>query len=137
MELLSGFPLLMQQYNALVKKNAILTWRSKRSAFLQLFSSLFFLLLIFGIDRALKTRFKTRSSFQNVSDPPTLVAPAIPPCEDKYFVKKPCFDFVWSGSGSPRVEGIVKGIMRNNPGRPISEDRVNFYFVEFSYFTDF
>merc|ERR1712070_981929 len=50
MELQYGARLMAQQYTALLRKNAILTWRQKRSAFLQLFSSLFFIFLIFCID---------------------------------------------------------------------------------------
>ncbi|KAL8042208.1 hypothetical protein ABFX02_09G035200 [Erythranthe guttata] len=124
MELQRGFPLLAQQYKALFFKNLLLSWRNKRSTFLQLFSSIFFILLLFFIQKAVESRYGSSSSFQNDADPSPLVAPPIPPCEDKYYTKLPCFDFVWSGSGNARIEEIVRRIRVNNPGRPIPEDRV-------------
>lgn len=124
MELQSGFRLLRQQFKALFFKNLLLAWRNKRSTFLQLFSSLFFIALIFFIQKATESRFASSSSFKNNVDPKPLVAPPIPPCEDKYYTKLPCFDFVWSGNGSARIREIVRRISANNPGRPIPEDKV-------------
>ncbi|OAY80034.1 ABC transporter A family member 2, partial [Ananas comosus] len=124
MELQSGARLAAQQYLALLRKNAILTWRNKRSAFLQLFSSLFFIFLIFCIDRAVRSRFASTTAYKNVYDPEAVVSPPIPPCEDKFFTKVPCFDFAWSGNSSARVATIVAAIMRNNPGRSIPSDKV-------------
>ncbi|KAL2244262.1 ABC transporter A family member 2 [Sesamum indicum] len=124
MELRSGVPLLVQQYKALFFKNLLLSWRSKRSTFLQLFSSLFFIFLIFCIQKAVQSRYGSSSSFESVTDPKPLVAPPIPPCEDKYYTKLPCFDFVWSGNDSARIGDIVRRIRENNPGRPIPEDKV-------------
>lgn len=119
-----GLPLLTQQFTALFKKNLLLAWRSKRASFLQLFSSLFFIFLIFCIEKAIDSRFASSTAAKNVFDPEPLVLPPIPPCEDKYYVKKPCYDFVWSGSGSARVSRIVDSIMKNNPGRPIPSSKV-------------
>lgn len=126
MNLRSGFPLLVQQYKALFMKNLLLSWRNKRATFLQLFSSLFFIFLIFCIQEAIQARFSSSSGYKSVTDPQHLVSPAIPPCEDKYYVKFPCFDFIWSGNGSSRVRSIVNAIMANNPGRPIPSFKVNF-----------
>ncbi|KAF7124425.1 hypothetical protein RHSIM_Rhsim12G0158000 [Rhododendron simsii] len=62
MELLRGFPLLAQQFRALFRKNLILAWRNKRSTFLQLFSSLFFIFGLFCIQKSLKVMaFRTKS----------------------------------------------------------------------------
>ncbi|KAG2583666.1 hypothetical protein PVAP13_6KG229500 [Panicum virgatum] len=124
MELLSGGALAWQQYRALLRKNATLTWRHRRSAALQLFSSLVFIFLIFCIDRAVRSRFSSTTAYRNVPDPAALVAPPIPPCEDKFFIKSPCYDFLWSDGGSARVRGLVDAIRRNNPGRPIPADKV-------------
>ncbi|KAK7836996.1 abc transporter a family member 2 [Quercus suber] len=96
MNLQRGFPLLWQQYTALLKKNMLLSWRNKRSTFLQLFSSFFFIFLIFCIQKAIQARFASSTAFQRVTDPATLVSPPIPPCEDKFYVKIPCYDFVMS-----------------------------------------
>jgi len=124
MELLSGGALAWQQYRSLLRKNATLTWRHRRSAALQLFSSLVFIFLIFCIDRAVRSRFSSTTAYRNVPDPAALVAPPIPPCEDKFFIKSPCYDFLWSDGGSARVRGLVDAIRRNNPGRPIPADKV-------------
>ncbi|KAI3454641.1 hypothetical protein Pfo_011304 [Paulownia fortunei] len=124
MELQRGFPLLVQQYKALFFKNLLLSWRNKRSTFLQLFSSLFFISLIFFIQKAIESRYGTSSSFENDADPKPLVAPPIPACEEKYYTKLPCFDFVWSGNDSARIREIVRRIRENNPGRPIPAEKV-------------
>ncbi|KAI3970659.1 hypothetical protein MKX01_024306 [Papaver californicum] len=123
-EVLRGVPLLYQQYKALLKKNLLLSWRNKRSTFMQLFSSLFFIFLIFAIEKAIKSRFSGASTYKNVVDPEALVSPSIPPCEDKFYIKQPCYDFIWSGNGSPRIDEIVSKIRSNNPGRPIPIDKV-------------
>ncbi|XP_010256707.1 PREDICTED: ABC transporter A family member 2-like isoform X2 [Nelumbo nucifera] len=120
----TGFPLLVQQFRALLKKNLLLSWRNRRATFLQLFSSLFFIFLIFCIDKAIHARFSTTTSYKNVYDPEPVISPPIPPCEDKFYVKLPCFDFVWSGNGSVKIQSIVRRIMANNPGRPIPSSKV-------------
>ncbi|XP_050255430.1 ABC transporter A family member 2-like [Quercus robur] len=124
MNLQHGFPLLWQQYTALLKKNLLLSWRNKRSTFLQLFSSFFFIFLIFCIQKAIEARFASSTSFQSVTDPDSLVSPPIPPCEDKFYVKLPCYDFVWSGNDNAAARGIAAKIMANNPGRPIPQTKV-------------
>jgi hypothetical protein len=124
MELLSGGALAWQQYRALLRKNATLTWRNRRSAALQLFSSLVFIFLIFCIDRAVRSRFSSTTAYRNVPDPEPLIAPPIPPCEDKFFIKSPCYDFLWSDGGSDRIRGLVDAIRNNNPGRPIPPEKV-------------
>ncbi|KAJ1691633.1 hypothetical protein LUZ63_015788 [Rhynchospora breviuscula] len=120
MELRSGIQLARQQYLALLHKNAILTWRNKRSAFLQLFSSLFFIILMFCIDRA--SQFSSTNS--KVLEMPPQVSFPIPPCEDKFFIETPCFDFLWSGNTSTRISSLVQSIMKNNPGRPIPANKI-------------
>ncbi|URD75956.1 ABC transporter [Musa troglodytarum] len=105
MELKSGLPLM-------------------KSASLRLFSSLFFIFLMFWMDKAIKSRFSTTTAYINVHNPEPLVDPPIPPCEDKFFVKTPCYDFLWSGNDSARVADIVSAIMKNNPGREIPTDKV-------------
>ncbi|CDP12364.1 unnamed protein product [Coffea canephora] len=124
MELQSGFPLLIQQFKALFKKNFLLSWRSKRSTFVSLFSSLFFIFLLFCIQKAIDARYSGNTSFKNVFDPKPLAGLAIPPCEDKFYAKLPCYDFLWSGNDSQRIAGIVQKIMDNNPGRPIPSTKV-------------
>ncbi|KAG2241869.1 hypothetical protein Bca52824_096289 [Brassica carinata] len=116
MILQQGLPLLRQQFTALFKKNLLLSWRNKRSTCLQLFSSFFFIFVIFCIEEAMKASKASSSAYKNVTDPTLLFSPPILPCEDKFFVKLPCYDFVWSGNNSRRVTDIVSAIMANNPG---------------------
>ncbi|XP_052174572.1 ABC transporter A family member 2 isoform X2 [Diospyros lotus] len=124
MELQRGLPLLAQQFKALFAKNLLLSWRQKRSTFLQLFSSLFFIFLIFCIQKAIEARYASTTTFDNLFDPEPLSNPPIPPCEDKFYIKLPCFDFVWSGNGSATIRSIVSRILANNPGGPIPTNKV-------------
>ncbi|KAL3716500.1 hypothetical protein ACJRO7_008146 [Eucalyptus globulus] len=119
----TGLPLFYQQFWALVKKNMWLSWRSKRSTFLRLLSSLFFIVIFFCIKKAWDSRLRSVTMLRNEFDPETLVMPPIPPCEDKFFMRHPCFDFVWSGNKSARIAGIVSTVMANNPGRPIPSSK--------------
>ncbi|XP_027126461.2 ABC transporter A family member 2-like isoform X2 [Coffea arabica] len=124
MELQSGMALLSQQFKALFLKNLLVSWRSRGATFVQLFSSLFFMFLIFVIQKAIESRYSSSTSFTDVFDPTPLVFSPIPPCEEKYFVKLPCFDFVWSGNDSRRIREIVDRILVNNPGRPIPSTKI-------------
>ncbi|KAH0903187.1 hypothetical protein HID58_042690 [Brassica napus] len=89
MTLQRGLPLLWQQYTALFWKNFLLSWRSKRAMFLQLFASFFFILLIFCIQEAMEKSFASSTAHKTVTDPTALTSPPIPRCEDKFFVKLP------------------------------------------------
>nr|GEU87189.1 ABC transporter A family member 2-like [Tanacetum cinerariifolium] len=124
MELQKGPKLILLQYKSLFTKNLLLAYRNKRATFLQVFSSFFFIFLLFIIQKAIEARFGTSTAFESVRDPDSLIDPPILPCEDKYFIKSPCFDFVWSGSDSARIAAIIERIRVNNPGRPIPSDKV-------------
>ncbi|KAI4336023.1 hypothetical protein L6164_014601 [Bauhinia variegata] len=124
MDLRSGFPLLLQQFTALLKKNTLLSWRNKRASFLQLFSSLFFIFLIFAIDKAINAQISSSTANKSITDPKSFGNDPITPCEDKFFIKLPCYDFVWSGNDNPKFQTIVDRIMSNNPGRPIPSTKV-------------
>ncbi|XP_073021934.1 ABC transporter A family member 2-like [Primulina eburnea] len=123
MEMQTGFPLLMQQTTALLKKNYILCLRQKIITFIQLFSSIIFMALVFGITEMNKYSEK-KPIMGAAHDPKPVTDLSIPPCEDMFFIKVPCYDFVWSGGGSRRIDSIVSRIMANNPGRPIPFDKV-------------
>lgn len=122
----SGFALLLQQFRALVTKNMLLSLRNKKATILQLISPLFFIMLIFAIDKSTKaaTESGKKGASKAVMDPATQPFPAIPPCESKLIIRQPCYDFVWSGDKNRKFRKIVKGIMRNNPGRVIPEEKV-------------
>lgn len=129
MELRRGLPLLFQQYTALLKKNFLLSWRNKTATFLQLFASFFFVFLIFCIQEAINASYSTSTSYKSVPDPKPLFSPPIPPCEDKFFTKLPCFDFLWSGNDTAAFRTIVDKILANNPGRPIPSTKVGVFFA--------
>ncbi|MCL7030568.1 hypothetical protein MKW94_023908 [Papaver nudicaule] len=118
-----GIPLFIQQFIALFKKNIILSWRNRKSFLSQLFSPAVFILLLVGVEKVLNSGFGSTQTIE-VRDPEALIIPPIPPCEKKFYVQLPCYDFAWSGNQSPRIQSIVEKIMLNNPGRPIPADKV-------------
>ena len=123
----TGVPLVLLQFGALLKKNLLLSWRNKRATLQQLLSPLVFIFLIFAIDKAIKAQTSTSSAYKTVTDPPAQPSPPITPCEDKFFIKLPCYDFVWSGDQNPVFQTIVTRIMSNNPGRPIPSSKVTLF----------
>ncbi|KAF1870845.1 hypothetical protein Lal_00030155 [Lupinus albus] len=108
MELRSGFPLFLQQFKSLLKKNLLLSWRNKRATLLQILSPLFFIFLIFAIDRAIRANNLTSTIYKSIKDPPAIPISPILPCEEKFFIKRPCYDFLWSGDDNPKFHTIVK-----------------------------
>lgn len=120
----TGFTLASQQYKALLKKNVILSWRNKRATLLQIISPIMFVFLMFLIDKAKQAQDARSSIYQTVTNPPLQPSPSIPPCEVKYYVKLPCYDFIWSGDQNPVFRKIVRRIMKNNPGRVIPNSKV-------------
>lgn len=121
---LSKFPLFFHQLSALLRKNFLLSLRSKRATALQLASSLFFVFLIFCVDQSINARRRTTTAFKNLYEPDPIAVTPIPACETGYYIKSPCYDFVWSGSASPKAATIVQNIMKNNPGRTIPSTKV-------------
>ncbi|CAI6001248.1 unnamed protein product [Closterium sp. NIES-64] len=103
-------------------KNALVAWRNKTATFLQLFASFFFIFLIFAVNEALKAAIKDKTEYKNIYTPVPKVIPGIRSCESAFYIKPPCYDFVWSGNNSAVVSSIVKNITLNNPGRPINFD---------------
>ncbi|KAK4568284.1 hypothetical protein RGQ29_003887 [Quercus rubra] len=118
MDLQRGLPLLFQQYKALFKKNFLLARRNRKSTLVQLFASFIFVFLLFCIQKG------SKRNYAKVTDPKAAVSFPIPPCERKAHIRKPCFDFVWSGNGSATINSIVTAIMNNNPGRQIPLNKV-------------
>ncbi|CAI7736838.1 unnamed protein product [Closterium sp. NIES-54] len=119
---LRGYALWNLQFKALMIKNALVAWRNKTATFLQLFASFFFIFLIFAVNEALKAAIKNKTEFRNIYTPVPTAVPGIRSCENAFYIKPPCYDFVWSGNNSAVVTSIVKNITLNNPGRPINFD---------------
>ena len=91
--------------------------------FLQLMASFFFVFLVFCAEKAIVSSFKYTTWYDNINDPDYKLVGGILPCEDGYFIRSPCYDFLWSGNSSI-IGGIVKNIMANNPGRVIPDAKV-------------
>ncbi|PIA35474.1 hypothetical protein AQUCO_03500083v1 [Aquilegia coerulea] len=122
-ELLTGKALVIQQFKALFNKNYILARRQKITTLVQLLSPIVFLLLVIVLDKFLQGDFDSPGNTR-AYDPKPLVNIAILPCEEKFFIKQPCYDFIWSGNSSAKVQALVQRIMDNNPGRKIPSDKV-------------
>lgn len=117
----TGWHLFLQQIFALLVKNLLLAWRNRAATVLQLFSSFFFIFLLFALERAVKT-FENAAGFKNggtAQNPKPIYLPPIPPCTSGYFMKPDCYDFIWSGNKSATIRDLVRNITLNNPGRPI------------------
>ncbi|MCL7043833.1 hypothetical protein MKW94_026562 [Papaver nudicaule] len=123
-ELSQGIPLLIQQFNALLKKNILLSWRNRKSFVGQLLSPVVFILLLVGVDKVLNSGVGSSQTIDVYYPEPLIIDPPIPPCENKFYIQLPCYDFAWSGNQSPKIQSIVEKIMLNNPGRPIPSNKV-------------
>ncbi|GBG71074.1 hypothetical protein CBR_g8373 [Chara braunii] len=116
--------LFAQQCGAMMWKNFILSWRSRRATFLQLFSSFFFIFLIFCFDQAVRVRWRSVTVFKNIMDPEQKALTAIPSCSQGYNVKPGCYDFLYSPMSDNLVKDTVRAIMENNGKRKITTDNV-------------
>ncbi len=72
-----------RQIYALLIKNYILCYRNRTATFLRIFSSLFFILLIFLVNEGLKARYATESFYKDYPNPPRKVIEGIPACVRK------------------------------------------------------
>ncbi|XP_074316992.1 ABC transporter A family member 2-like [Silene latifolia] len=112
-----GLLLLLQQWKGLTKKNMLMCLRNKRATLLQFLAPFITMFILYLVSKA-------ASLSASQSDRPLMVVQSIPPCETKFYVRQPCFDFVWSGNSSVKAIHIVSRIMANNPGRPIPSHKV-------------
>jgi hypothetical protein len=115
----TGFSLYQQQLKALLLKNAKLAWRNKIATLLQLASSFFFIFLIFAISKAIEASNRGTTNFKDLLNPSPEGITSIPACESGYYIKSPCYDFLWSGNTSSRITQLVENIAKRNPGRSI------------------
>ena len=133
-----------RQTLALLLKNYTLSIRNRTTTFLRVFSSAFFILLIFLVNEGLKARFSVETFFKDLPNPEAAAINPIPPCVPKYR-KADCITFVYSPAPNDsfvpsqdyqtesefktnvqclgaslscaemfRVHRIVRGIMKNN-----------------------
>eukprot|EP00899_Mesostigma_viride_P019985 jgi/Mesvir1/27989/Mv20188-RA.1 len=111
----TGFRLFVQQTWALVWKNVLLSWRSPRATSLQLLSSLFFIFLVWVIDRAIQDARSDNTGFRDLRNPVPAPAKQIPLCTDMWFrdTSKNCYTLTYSPRG-PVTDRIVAAIAANN-----------------------
>ncbi|CAO2818609.1 unnamed protein product [Amaranthus hypochondriacus] len=112
--------LMIQQVKALMRKNLWIAIRNKRSTLLQFVAPFIFFFFLFAVIKSSRISYDS----PDMRDPPPLISPSIPPCEIKFHIRRPCFDFVWSGNSSRLANLIASRIMANNPGRPIPPSKV-------------
>jgi hypothetical protein len=144
-----------RQTIALLMKNYTLAISNRTTTFLRIFSSAFFILLIFLVNEGLKARFAVETFFKDLPNPDTKAIDPIPACTPKYG-KSDCITLVYSpapyDSFVPsqdylslaafnasvqctvtdlacaemfRVHKIVRGIMKNNGRSAFSNESVN------------
>jgi hypothetical protein len=93
-------------------------------AVLQLGSSLFFIFLIFCVELSSKALQRSTTNYKNLFNPTPASVSAIPACEDGFYIKPDCYDFIWIGAQTPRLISLVDNIRQNNPNRPIPDTKV-------------
>jgi hypothetical protein len=123
----TGWPLFYQQCISLMRKNALISYRNRRATILQIGSSLFFIFLLFCVEKADDAQLSGTTAYKNLFEPQPQAVSSIPACENAYFVVLPCYDFIWSGVTSPRIQSVVNNIMNNNPNRPIPSTKVQHF----------
>ncbi|GAB2248821.1 hypothetical protein Droror1_Dr00012180 [Drosera rotundifolia] len=130
----TGAALFFRQTAALLRKNAILAIRNKKTTLAFLLFPFAVLLLVFvvnkGNDLARRSSSLSGASRREVRDAVEVSVEGIRRCEEGWFVVEPCFDFVWSGNGSDVAGEIVRGIMGKNPGRLIPDHKVKSFATE-------
>ncbi|GMH31524.1 hypothetical protein Nepgr_033367 [Nepenthes gracilis] len=127
----SGVALFWRQFRALLKKNALLAWRNKKVTSAFLLCPFVALLLAFVLEKADQASAGLSSAGRKeIRDPKSLMFPPIPRCEDKFYIREPCYDFAWSGNSSATIREIVARLMASNPGRPIPSSKVKSFGTE-------
>jgi len=114
------------QFTALTYKTTLVYGRNFRSTILRILSPLFFMLLLYLVNIAIRTDNPYLDAFVKTTDPQVSQVDPIPACSESSFVKYPCYDFVYSPANNtnPKIDAIVNAIKKNNPGRVIDDDAV-------------
>ena len=92
-----------RQIFALTRKNFILAYRNRTATFLRIFSSFFFILLIFLVNEGLKARFAIDPYYKDYPQPPRQPIEGIPACTPKVG-SKVCYSFAYTPA--PDLEGL-------------------------------
>jgi hypothetical protein len=95
-----------RQIFALMRKNFILAYRNRTATFLRIFSSFFFILLIFLVNEGLKARFAIDPYYKDYPQPPREPIEGIPACTPKAGAKV-CNTFVYTPAPDDSGKGFV------------------------------
>lgn len=68
------------QLEALLRKNATLTWRNKPAAFVQFIATFIFILLIYGVSEAIQQADSKTATYKTIITPSSYAVPSIPDC---------------------------------------------------------
>lgn len=92
---------------------------------LQIIQSVFFVVLIWGTDRAITNSNERLEALRDVAHPESKQVGHIPDCKDSMFLRKDreCKTFLYSPKDDPVVARIVNGMMWNNEPA-VEDDRV-------------
>lgn len=92
---------------------------------MQIVQSVFFVVLIWGTDRAITNSNERLEALRNVPHPEKVPIKPIPDCEDSLFLRQdaPCKTLIYTPHDDPVVAQIINSIMINNDP-PIEDDRV-------------
>lgn len=78
-----------------------------------------------AVAKAIDAQNKGKTGFKSVRTPEPFLIPALPACETGYYIKKPCYDFVYAPNNLTSVNTIVGNLRAQNPGRPIPPEKVS------------
>jgi hypothetical protein len=84
----------VRQIGALMHKNLTLAHRNRTATFLRIFSSCFFILLIYLVNEGLMSRYSADPYFKEYPSPPSRRIDGIPVCTPKFGLKT-CLTFVY------------------------------------------
>jgi hypothetical protein len=112
------------QSTALIYKQLLVYGRNTRATILRLLAPLFFMLLLWLLNIAIRSDNQAISAFEDNPNPKIDVVGPIPTCDDDSFIIQPCWDFVYSPNTSDIANSIAANMRAYNPGRPISEGSV-------------
>ena len=105
-------------------KNYTLTVRNKPAALLQMLATFLFILLIYGVAKAIEQQNRANARYQDVLAPPVSTVGGIPDCTSSLFMSSSCYTLLWAPNTSAVASNIVANIAANNVGSPIPASRI-------------
>ncbi|GBF88378.1 ABC transporter A family member protein [Raphidocelis subcapitata] len=114
-----------QQFIALLYKNALVAWRSRRATAIRLTAPFVFLLLALIINLALEANNSTQDRYKDTPEAVAVDVSHLPSCHADLFIgkTKDCFDFLYTPVGDADVDALIERVRANNDP-PIPPERV-------------